>query len=158
MKKRGFTVVEVLIASGIFAFIVTLGMAMIALMSGTLFTGQIESTNRSDLNDTVYYITREIQSAEGIKIENGGKKLSIKQSGDDGYRLVYELKEDYPTDALCFQGKKLMDVSYTESSFYAEGNSIYITLAVLKNDTEPDQSPKIVKLCVTPRMKGVIAA
>ncbi len=155
-KKNAYTVVEVLIASGIFAFIVTLGMVIIALMSGTLFTGQVESTNRSDLNDTIFYITREIQSAEEIKIEDSGKKLLIKQSGDDGYDLSYEIAEDYPTDSLCFKGKKLIDIAYDESSFCIENGAIKISLAILKNDTDVNQQKKEIVFKVAPRANGVI--
>ena len=155
-KKSGYTIIEVLIASGLFAFIISLGMTIVALVSGTLYTGQIESKNRSSLNDIVFYITREIQSAESIKVENDGKKLSIKESGSDGYNLIYEIKEDYPTDTLCFKDKKLIDINYEESNFSVEENSVRVNLAIVKNSTDVNQMAKNIRLNITPRSEGMV--
>ena len=78
-KKKAFTLPEVLLACSMLAVISLCAVTVIAMMSDSLFTGQIESENRSNLSETVFYLTREIQSAEGVRISDGGKKLEIKE-------------------------------------------------------------------------------
>ena len=83
-KKRAYTLIETLMSSGIFAMLAVIGLASVSLITWTLYSGQTENTNRSSLNETVYFLTREIQSAEAIKISDGGKVLEIKERGDFG--------------------------------------------------------------------------
>ena len=77
-KKSAYTIIEMLFSSTIFGMLAVIGLSAVTLISWTLFTGQTEGTNRTTLNETVYYITREVQSAEGIRISDGGKCLEIK--------------------------------------------------------------------------------
>ena len=79
-KKKGFTLPEMLLACTMLAVITLSSISVIAMMSGSLFTSQIESENRLSLSETVFYLTREIQSAESVKISDSGKKLEIKQN------------------------------------------------------------------------------
>lgn len=95
MKKKAFTLLEVLFASSIFSMILVIGLSVISMMSSSLYDGQTEETNRSEFNDIIFYLTREIQSAEKIKIEDDGKTVMIKQHGTDGYSIRYSLVDDY---------------------------------------------------------------
>ncbi len=156
MRKKCFTVVEVLMASGIFSFIIIIGMGIASLMSSSLFTGQVESTNRSELNSTIFYITREIQSAEGVKIEESGKKLSIKKRGSSDYSLCYEICDDYPVGTLSYKGKRLLDLNYGESQFSYSGDAVLIEWTVMKNNTDVNQISRKVELTVTPRSEEVV--
>ncbi len=156
MKKRGYTVIEVLLASGIFAFILAIGMSIIALMTNSLFNNQIEASKRTNINDTIFFITREIQSAEKIKIEDEGKKLLIKRRGSDGYNIVYEIEEGYPTDTFFFKDKKIADIDYDKSRFSYEENTVKLELAILKNNTEVNQIHRLINLNITPRSEGVM--
>ena len=96
MKKKAFTLLEVLFASSIFSMILVIGLSVISMMSSSLYDGQTEETNRSEFNDIIFYLTREIQSAEKIKIEDDGKTVKIKQHGTDGYNMRYSWVDDYP--------------------------------------------------------------
>ena len=69
-KKRCFTIVEVLTASSILLVVVTAGISLLLLINTLLYDGQIESYNRTSLNDTIFYLTREIQSAECVIISS----------------------------------------------------------------------------------------
>lgn len=146
-RKKGFTLVEVLIASTILSMVTLAGIGIIRLMSSTLFDGQLESSNRGGLNDLVYYISREIQSAEAIKVSQDGKSLKIKQHGGDDYTLVYEVKRNY----LAFKGKPLLDLEYEESSFSCQERGIKITLALYKNHININQIPHEISFVIYPR-------
>lgn len=155
VKKKAYTMVETLMASGIFAMVLTIGIAIIYLINATLFDGQIENTNRSNLNDTLFYLTREIQSAEDIKISTNGKELKIKQRGSGEHSLVYTLIKHYPVDYLAFKGRRMIDADYDTSCFYKKGASVGITLNVYKNNIQSRQIPQEVKLEVLPRSAAV---
>lgn len=155
-KKKGFTLPEVLLACTMIAVIMLSSISVIAMMSGSLFTSQIESENRLSLSETVFYLTREIQSAEGVKISESGKKLEIKQHGSGDYDLCYEIKEDYPTGQLAFKNKKMLDVDYADSKFEAVEGKVIITLSVLENNTDVNQRGKPMKFEAVPRAEAVI--
>ena len=155
-KKSGFTLPEMLLACTMLAVITLAAILVIAMMSGSLFTSQIESKNRRNLSETVFYLTREIQSAEGIKISEDGKKLEIKQHGSGEYSLCYEITEDYPTDKLAFKNKKMLDVDFDASKFETSDRKVIIILSVLKNSTEVNQRGKAVKIEAVPRSEAVI--
>ena len=148
-KKRAFTIVEVLIASSILSFILLVGISIMALISTTLYDGQIESSNRISLTDNIYYITREIQTAEKIIVKD--KTLKIKQLGSSDFSLEYTITDGYPFGNLDFKGKKMLDLEYSKSKFGLNGKSIKIELAILKNNMDFKQQPQIVVLDVTPR-------
>ena len=155
-KKEAFTLPEVLIACTILSVITLLAVLVIGKMSGALFTGQIESENRISLSETVFYLTREIQSAESVKISDSGKKLEIKQHGSSAYSLCYEIKEGYPTGSLSFKDKKMLDVSFAESSFETTDGKVIITLSVLENSTDVNQRGKSMVIEAVPRAEAVI--
>lgn len=155
MKKKAFTLVEVLIASLIMSYIGLACISQIQLMSNTLYDGQTESTNRSKLNEEVFYITREIQSAE--EIEMSDKLLKIRETGHEDFNLVYEIKEDYPTDGLYLNSMKLIDISYEESTFVKDENTVIVRIAAVKNSTEPNQAPKMMEIKAVPRKSDAIS-
>ena len=151
IKKKAFTLIETLISSEIFAFIAIIGLMIISAITFSLFTGKVEITNRSTLNETVFYITREVQSAEGIKITDNGKCLKIKERGHDGYNLEYFITENYPTDYLAFKGKRLLDIDAVKSKFCFEGELVRIELYAVQNNIETDQRTKPFVFKVKPR-------
>ncbi|MBQ6908256.1 MAG: prepilin-type N-terminal cleavage/methylation domain-containing protein [Clostridia bacterium] len=155
MKKKAFTLVEVLIASLIMSYIGLACISQIQLMSNTLYDGQTESTNRSKLNEEVFYITREIQSAE--EIEMSDKLLKIREMGHEDFNLEYEIRKDYPTDGLYLNSMKLIDICYEESYFEKDENTVIIHLATVKNSTEPNQIPKVLEIKAVPRKSDAIS-
>ena len=56
-KKHAFTLVETLMSSTIFGMLAVIGLSLVVLISWTLFSGQKESTNRSNFNETIYFVT-----------------------------------------------------------------------------------------------------
>lgn len=154
--KKAFTYVEVLMAAGILSMVITIGLSLLLLMNQSLYDGQVESSNRSNLGNTIYYITREIQSAEGIKISADGKKLTIKQRGSEKYSLTYSFVEHYPVSYLAFREKRLLDADYNKSGFSFDGKCLKITLAIYKNNTETNQIPQEREINILPRSKSVL--
>lgn len=155
-KKKAFTLPEILIACTILSVITLSAVIVMGMMSGSLFTSQIESKNRTNLSETVFYLTREIQSAEGVKISESGKKLQIKQHGSSGYNLCYEIKEGYPTGKLSFKDKKMLDVDFTDSKFETTDGKVIITLSVFENSTDVNQRGKSMIIEAVPRAEAVI--
>lgn len=150
MRKKAFTLPEILIASGIMMLVLLIGVGVMQAVSSTIYNGQTENRNRTSLSDNIYYMSREIQSAESIKISYDKKVLEIKQRGSSNY-LKYEIKEDNPTSYLCFQSKKMLDLDFGKSSFDTNGENVTVTLAVIKNDKEQKQIPQIQTFHITPR-------
>lgn len=150
-KKKAFTLIETLISSGIFGAIAVIGISVISLITFTLFSGQIESSNRSNLNETIYYLTREVQSAESIRITDGGKCLEIKERGKSGYNLKYSIVESYPADYLAFKDKRLLDVDADTSDFSFENGILKVELGTVKNHIETNQRQKPIVFTVKPR-------
>ena len=105
----------------------------------------------------MFYLTREIQSAEGVRISESGKKIEIKQNGSSEYSMCYEIKEDYPTDKLTFKNKKMIDVVFAESKFEHIDGKIIVTLSVVKNSTDVNQRGKIMRFEAVPRTEAVIS-
>ena len=156
IKKKAFTLPEILIACTILSVITLSAVIVMGMMSGSLFTSQIESKNRTNLSETVFYITREIQSAEGIKISESGKKLEIKPHGSSTYSLCYKIKEGYPTGNISFKDKKMLDVDFDESSFESTDRKVVINLSVLENSTDVNQRGKTMVIEAVPRAEAVI--
>ena len=154
-KKKAFTIVETLFSSTIFGMLAVIGLSAVTLISWTLFTGQTEGTNRTNLNETVYFITREVQSAEGIKISDDGKCLEIKESGSSGYNLKYSIVESYPADYLAFKNKRLIDIDSEESEFLFEDGLLKMSLGTVKNDVEVNQRKKDFEISILPRSNCV---
>ncbi|MDD4700531.1 MAG: hypothetical protein PHV07_09845 [Oscillospiraceae bacterium] len=150
MKRKAFTLPEILISGCIMTFVMLIGIGIMGAVSKTVFNGQTESKNRISFSDNIYYLSREIQSAEKIKISYDKKILQIKQQGSSNY-LKYEIKNDTPTSFLSFQGKKMFNVDYDKSSFDKNGMSVIVTLSVLKNDRESKQTPQPEVVHITPR-------
>ena len=150
-KKSAYTIIEMLFSSTIFGMLVVIGLSAVTLISWTLFTGQTEGTNRTTLNETVYYITREVQSAEGIRISDGGKCLEIKERGSSGYNLKYSIVESYPADYLAFKDKRLIDIDADESEFIFEDGLLKLNLGTVKNDVEENQRKRDFEISVLPR-------
>lgn len=155
-RKKGFTLIEVLVAGSIMSMAVMAGISIMVLCSSTLFAGQLETGNRAKLYDNIYYITREVQSAEGIRVSSDGKKLQIKQIGSSGYNLEYSIQNRTPTAELRFNDKKILDVVYEKCRFSIEGNSIKLDLALYKNNLDFNQIPEIVSFEITPRSHDTI--
>ena len=140
-----------LFSSTIFGMLAVIGLSTVTLISWTLFTGQTEGTNRTTLNETVYYITREVQSAEGIRISDGGKCLEIKERGSSGYNLKYSIVESYPADYLAFKDKILIDIDADESEFLFEDGLLKLNFGIVKNDIEENQRKRDFEISVLPR-------
>lgn len=154
-KKRAFTIVETLFSSSIFGMLAVIGLSAVTLISWTLYTGQTESTNRTTLNETVYFITREVQSAEGIKISDDGKCLEIKERGSSGYNLKYSIVESYPVDYLAFKDKRLIDIDADESTFSLDDEMLKLSIGIVKNDLEVNQRKKDLEISILPRSNCV---
>ena len=143
--KSAFTIVEVLVATISISLIISLCCAMMATMSNTVVSEYNNVDNRDSLYDNLSYITREIQSAEAVKLSNGGKKISIRQKGTDfdEYTVNYEIKDGEPFGGLYIsgksggEGKKIMDLDYAGSSFSANSGTEYV------NFTSYDNSGKL---------------
>ncbi len=150
-KKEAFMLTETLISSGIFSMIALIGISVISLITFTLFSGQTESTNRSNLNETIFYLTREVQSAEGIRITEDGKCLEIKGRGRSGYNLKYSISEGYPSDYLAFNNKRLFDIDAETSRFCFENGLLRIELGTVKNNIEVNQREMPFVVTVKPR-------
>lgn len=150
-KKRAFTLVEMLMSSSVFGMIAVIGMSIIGVMTFTLFNGQTESTNRSNFNEAIFYITREVQSAEGIRITEDGKNLEIKERGSTGYNLKYSVVSSYPADYIAFKDKRLLDIDADKSEFCFEDGLLKIKLGIVNNNTEVNQRPRKYEISVMPR-------
>ena len=150
-KKSAYTIIEMLFSSTIFGMLAVIGLSAVTLVSWTLFTGQTEGTNRTTLNETVYYITREVQSAEGIRISDDGKCLEIKERGSSGYNLKYSIVESYPADYLAFNDKRLIDIDADESEFLFEDGLLKLNFGIVKNDIEENQRKRDFEISVLPR-------
>lgn len=150
-KKHGFTLIEILFSSAIFGMVAIIGLTTVSLTSWTLFAGQTEGTNRTTLNETVYFITREVQSAEGIRITEGGKCLEIKERGKSDYNLKYSIVESYPVDYLAFKDKRLLDIDASESKFQFEEGILKLNLGTVKNSVETEQQNKDFEISILPR-------
>jgi hypothetical protein len=155
-KKRCFTIVEVLMASSILLVVITAGISLLLLINTLLFDSQIESSNRTNLNDTIFYLTREIQSAEGVIISSNGKKMKIKQRGSEDYSLSYTITENYPVDYLAFKDKRLIDIDCDGSGFSFSSKGIVVTLQIVKNNIQLNQSPQEISFEVAPRSDSVV--
>lgn len=153
MKKRAFTVIELLLATTVFSFVFLIGFSQVYLMSETLYTTQTENTNRDSLSEVVFFLTREIQSAEKIKISQ--KKLEICESGNEEYNLCYEFVDGYPTDSLNFKGKKMIDVKSDACGFSKSGNDVVVKIATVKNSVDVNQTPKVMEIRITPRQSNI---
>lgn len=149
-KKQAFTVIETIFAGGISAMIITIGMSVIGLMTFSLYTGQLENTYRSDLNSCIFYLSREIQSAETVIISDSGKKIEIKQHGS-GKNIEYTFKEGYPTGFLEYEGKKLIAVKYDDCLFSLSNNKVKIDIAIVGNNIEATQRPRLLSYEFLPR-------
>lgn len=150
-KKQAFSIVETLFSSTIFGMLAVIGLSAVTLISWSLFTGQTEVTNRTTLNETVYYITREVQSAEGIRITDDGKGLEIKERGNSGYNLKYSIVESYPADYLAFREKRLLDIDAEKSEFIFEDGLLKLNLGTVKNSVETNQRTKAIEISILPR-------
>ena len=146
MRKKAFTLVETLIASLILSMIGIICVSQIQLMSYTLYDSQKESSDRSGLNEFIFYITREIESAERLKVSADGKTLKIQETGHDDYDLVYSVNEGYPRDELLLNGTKILDIDYENSRFLKDGNMVIISVS---------ENEKIITVKASPRKSFV---
>ena len=140
MKKKAFTLTEVLVSSLSVSLIMIICLALMRTSSLTLTGEFINSDNRRAIEENVSYITREIQSAEKMSIEDNGKVLRIRKVGtsegdtgasSDRYTIKYEIKDGDPCGGLYITSgggseKKLMDVDYENSNFSGNKDSIDI--------------------------------
>ncbi len=154
MKKRGFTLVEVLVASTIMGTILIASTSVMALITHMLYSGQTERQSRLSLSDNIYYLTREIQSAEEIKISADGKTLKIKQLGHSSYSIEYMIIDSYPTGELLFKDKKMLYIDYFQSKFEATHSNVKISLVVYKDNLNEHKISQKLELEISPRSKG----
>ena len=154
-QKKAFTLVEVLVASSVMSVVMLAGISIMVLISSTLFKGQIEGRNRVNLNDNLYYITREIQSAQSVKVDIDGKTLKIMQLGGSAYSLEYSIQQNNVSGELHFNGKRMLDVDYGSSKFSINGNAIKVELALLKNNLDKRYISQPIAFEVMPRADNV---
>jgi len=155
MKRKGFTLIEVLIASFIMSMILITGMSVMQMMTATLYDGQTESHNRINLTDNIYYMTREIQSAESIHVSPDCKTLKIKQRGSSGYNLEYSIANGAPVGTLNFKSKAMLHLNYDQSKFELSGKMVKITLAVYKTNLDYKAKPQMVFFEALPRSSAI---
>lgn len=145
-NKAAFTITEVLVATISISLIITMCCAMMSTMSSTVVSEYNNVDNRDALYSNLSYITREIQSAEAVKLSNGGKKISIRQKGTDfdEYTVNYEIKDGEPFGGLYISGrsggdgKKIMDLDYTGSSFSANSGTEYVNFSSYDSSTKKE--------------------
>lgn len=142
MKKNAFTLVETLIASLILSVIGLICISQIQLMSYTMYDGQKESSDRSGLNEFIFYITREVESAEKLNIMPDGKTIKIQEAGYDDFDLVYSVEEGYPKGKLTLNGKKILDIESENSSFSRDGNMVIIAVSENRKTIRVKASPR----------------
>lgn len=150
--KRAFTLTEVLIAMTSVSMIIMLCYAMLSTTSKTIVSEYNNVDNRDALYSNINYITREIQSAEAIKVMNNGKELHIRQVGTDSddYTIRYEIRDGNPFGALYISNtdgsnsSKLMDLVYETSKFDANSGREEIGFSSYESNsndkTEDDKS------------------
>ena len=146
MKKNAFTLVETLTASLILSVIGLICISQIQLMSYTMYDGQKESSDRSGLNEFIFYITREVESAEKLNIMPDGKTIKIQEAGYDDFDLVYSVEEGYPKGKLMLNGTKILDIDYKNSIFSRDGNMVIITVS---------ENGKTIRVKASPRKSFV---
>lgn len=156
MKRKAFSLVEMLIASSIISMILLFGISIISTISTTIYSGQTEMNGRTSLSDNIYYLTRELQSAEAIIVSADRKCIKVKQRGSSSYTLEYEIKDEYPVGYFTFKNKKMFAVDYENSYFEIDGKCISVGLAILKNNVAPNQIPQVINFYITPRSETVI--
>lgn len=152
--KRGFTIIELIISLAVFGSVLAIILSVTYAMAHTLYTGQIEMQSRSDVSYYMFYLTREIQSAEKIKVSD--KRLQIMQAGDSYYTLDYKLNEKGEFDELVLNGKKIAVINYDDSNFSKNANLIKIKLAVLENNVDYNGNQRIITFSASPRADNVI--
>lgn len=151
MRRKGFTIIELLVAAAIMSIILLVGVSVMKMMTATLYDGQIESHGRINLMDNIYYMTREIQSAELIQISSNCKSMKIKQRGDSDYNIEYTIADGVPCGNLNFQSKSMLYLDYNQSKFEVCENKVKITLAVYKTNLDYQAKPQLVVFEVSPR-------
>ena len=152
--KKAFTLIEILIAFGIMSMILIAGITVMQMMTQTLYDGQTESRNRINLTDNIYYMTREIQSAESVQVSADCKVLKIKQRGSSGYGMEYSIINGAPVGSLDFNSKPMLHLNYEQSKFELSGNMVKVTLAIYKTNLDYKAKSKIIIFEASPRNNG----
>lgn len=152
--KKGFTIIELIISIAVSCSVVAVILSVSYIITHTLYTGQISMQSRSDISYYMFYLTREIQSAEKIKISD--KRLQIMQAGDSDYTLDYKIVENSEFDELVLNNKKIAVINYDESIFSEDDGIIKINLAVLDNNVDYNGIERMVTFSVSPRTENVI--
>ena len=134
MRRPAFTLVE-LLTSCICIGIITVVCVNLLVTSSTAVSLGIKNTDtRERAYTNISFISKEIESAEYIKISEGGKKLSIRQTDvgagrpadpyEEGFfDTIYEIQDGYPCGGLYQvptsggKGQKLIDLDYDRSYF-----------------------------------------
>ena len=142
MRKKSFTLIETLIASLILSVIGFICISQIQLMSFTLYDSQKESSDRSGLSEFIFYITREIESAEKLNILPDGKTIKIQETGYDDFDFIYAIEEGYPQGKLTLNGTKILDIDCESSNFLREGNMVIITVSEDRKTIRVKTSPR----------------
>lgn len=153
--RRGFTIFETLIATAVMSMILLAGVSVMKMMTAALYDGQTESRGRISLSDNIYYMTREIQSAESIQISADCKTLKIKQRGSSGYCIAYIITDGVPAGSLNFQSKTMVYLDYGQSRFEFSGNRVKITLAIYKTNLDYQAKPQVITFEALPRSHDV---
>ncbi len=154
MKRKGFTIIEILVATAVMSIVLLAGISVMKLMTAALYDGQTESRGRISLTDNIYYMTREIQSAESIQVSADLKTLKIRQRGGT-YNVEYTIVHGVPAGCLNFKTKPMLYLDYDQSRFEIEEGKVKITLAIYKTNLDYKEKPKVIVLEVLPRSHEV---
>lgn len=154
MYNKGFTLMETIISLVILAAITLIIMPLTYETTHMVYTSQIEVQERNDISYYIFYLTREIQSAEKIKISD--KELQIMQTGDNDYTLKYCIKENGEFDELYLNDKKLAVVDYDKCFFKTNDKCITVALAVPENNIDYGSIQRMITFSVFPRKDKVI--
>lgn len=155
MRRKGFTIIEALIATAVMGIVLLAGVSVMKLMTTALYDGQTESRGRISLSDNIYYMTREIQSAQSIQVSADCKTLKIKQRGSSGYSIEYTITDGNPAGSLSFKSKTMLYLDYGQSKFELSENRVKITLAIYKTNLDYQAKPQIITLEALPRSHDV---
>ena len=171
-RRSAFTLVELLASCFCIGIITAICVNLLATSSTAVSLGIKNTDTRERAYTNISFISKEIESAEYIKIGAGGKKLYIRQTDAEAGRpadpneegffdTIYEIQDGYPCGGLYQiltsggKGQKLIDLDYEKSYFTCgveygetglyEPNAIQIRLETVQ-DANNIRNQKLVRI------------
>lgn len=163
-RKHGFTISEMLVVMSIITVIIGAAVVLARSTGHGLYTGQVEMSNRTKLEDNIYYLAKDIESAKEIGISDDYKTLKIRQEidavndTDDNYPSVYTMENDAfnYNDSKMFDLNVDADTSTFELDVTAWQPVIRLKLYLKNNDIDTDQSSKLIEYEFMTKNENVI--